>query len=256
MSAADISQPITPVLELRDITKRFGDNTVLDGLSLSVAAGEVVVLVGPSGCGKSTLLRCTVGLEDIDGGEVVLDGRVVSGSARSQEARSRMGMVFQSYDLFPNLSVIDNVTLAPTLVRGVPKSEARERAQALLNRVGLADKADARPATLSGGQQQRVAICRALAMNPEVLLLDEVTAALDPEMVHEVLQVVLELAEDGLTMLIVTHEMGFARAIADRVVMIDGGRIVEEGDASFFEHPKTERARQFLSTFEFHRSRG
>lgn len=256
MSAADNSQPITPVLELRGITKRFGDNTVLDGLSLSVAAGEVVVLVGPSGCGKSTLLRCTVGLEDIDGGEVVLDGRVVSGSARSQEARSRMGMVFQSYDLFPNLSVLDNVTLAPTLVRGVPKSEARERAQALLNRVGLADKADARPATLSGGQQQRVAICRALAMNPEVLLLDEVTAALDPEMVHEVLQVVLELAEDGLTMLIVTHEMGFARAIADRVVMIDGGRIVEEGDASFFEYPKTERARQFLSTFEFHRSRG
>ena len=256
MSAADTSQPITPVLELRGITKRFGDNTVLDGLSLSVAAGEVVVLVGPSGCGKSTLLRCTVGLEDIDGGEVVLDGRVVSGSARSQEARSRMGMVFQSYDLFPNLSVIDNVTLAPTLVRGVSKSEARQRAQALLSRVGLADKADARPATLSGGQQQRVAICRALAMDPEVLLLDEVTAALDPEMVHEVLQVVLELAEDGLTMLIVTHEMGFARAIADRVVMIDGGRIVEEGDASFFEHPKTERARQFLSTFEFHRSRG
>ena len=256
MSAADTSQPITPVLELRGITKRFGDNTVLDGLSLSVAAGEVVVLVGPSGCGKSTLLRCTVGLEDIDGGEVVLDGRVVSGSARSQEARSRMGMVFQSYDLFPNLSVIDNVTLAPTLVRDVSKSEARQRAQALLSRVGLADKADARPATLSGGQQQRVAICRALAMDPEVLLLDEVTAALDPEMVHEVLQVVLELAEDGLTMLIVTHEMGFARAIADRVVMIDGGRIVEEGDASFFEHPKTERARQFLSTFEFHRSRG
>ena len=165
-----------------------------------------------------------------------------------------MGMVFQSYDLFPNMSVLDNVTLAPTLVRGVDKAQAQERARTLLARVGLADKADMRPSTLSGGQQQRVAICRALAMDPEVLLLDEVTAALDPEMVHEVLQVVLELADDGLTMLIVTHEMQFARAIADRVVMLDGGNVVEEGDASFFEHPATERAKAFLSTFEFHRS--
>ena len=244
----------TPVLELRGLRKSFGSNVVLDGIDLGVASGEVVVLVGPSGCGKSTLLRCAIGLEDIDGGEILLDGEVVSGTQRSQQLRARMGMVFQSYDLFPNMSVLDNVTLAPTLVRGVDKAQAQERARTLLARVGLADKADMRPSTLSGGQQQRVAICRALAMDPEVLLLDEVTAALDPEMVHEVLQVVLELADDGLTMLIVTHEMQFARAIADRVVMLDGGNVVEEGDASFFEHPATERAKAFLSTFEFHRS--
>lgn len=243
-----------PVLELRGVRKSFGSNVVLDGINLAVDSGEVVVLVGPSGCGKSTLLRCAIGLEDIDGGEILLDGEVVSGTQRNQQLRARMGMVFQSYDLFPNMSVLDNVTLAPTLVRGVDKAQAQERARTLLARVGLADKADMRPSTLSGGQQQRVAICRALAMDPEVLLLDEVTAALDPEMVHEVLQVVLELADDGLTMLIVTHEMQFARAIADRVVMLDGGNVVEEGDASFFEHPATERAKAFLSTFEFHRS--
>lgn len=243
-----------PVLELRNVTKRFGPLTVLDGINLSVAQGEVVVLVGPSGCGKSTLLRCTVGLEQIDGGEVLLDGEVVSGRERTQQDRSRMGMVFQSYDLFPNMSVIDNVMLAPTIVRGLSQKDAREKAKALLARVGLADRADARPSTLSGGQQQRVAICRALAMEPEVLLLDEVTAALDPEMVHEVLQVVLELADDGLTMLIVTHEMSFAQAIADRVVMLDAGHIVEEGGPEFFAHPTTERAKVFLRTFEFHRS--
>ena len=242
-----------PVLELRGITKRFGERTVLDGISLSVSSGEVVVLVGPSGCGKSTLLRCAVGLEDIDGGEVLLEGQLVSGRERSQELRARMGMVFQSYDLFPNMSVLDNICLAPTLVRKVTRAEADRRARALLERVGLADKADARPNTLSGGQQQRVAICRALAMDPELLLLDEVTAALDPEMVHEVLRVVLELAGDGMPMLIVTHEMDFARAIADRVVMLEGGHIVEEGDASFFGAPKTERGRAFLRSFEFHR---
>ena len=163
-------------------------------------------------------------------------------------------MVFQSYDLFPNMSVIDNITLAPTLVRGVSRDEAESRARELLARVGLADRETAWPSTLSGGQQQRVAICRALAMDPEVLLLDEVTAALDPEMVHEVLQVVLELADEGLTMLIVTHEMTFARAIADRVVMLDAGNVVEESGPEFFEHPKTERAQAFLRTFEFHRS--
>lgn len=242
------------VLELRGVKKRFDDLTVLDGIDLSVSKGEVVVLVGPSGCGKSTLLRCAVGLEPIDGGEVLLDGEVVSGRNRSQLDRSRMGMVFQSYDLFPNMSVIDNITLAPTLVRGVSRDEAESRARELLARVGLADREDAWPSTLSGGQQQRVAICRALAMDPEVLLLDEVTAALDPEMVHEVLQVVLELADEGLTMLIVTHEMTFARAIADRVVMLDAGNVVEESGPEFFEHPKTERAQAFLRTFEFHRS--
>ena len=246
----------TPVLELRGIRKSFDNNVVLDGIDLAVRAGEVVVLVGPSGCGKSTLLRCAIGLEQIDAGEVLLDGAVVSGAQRAQQDRARMGMVFQSYDLFPNMTVLDNVTLAPTLVRNADKAQAQQRARTLLARVGLEAKADAWPSTLSGGQQQRVAICRALAMDPEVLLLDEVTAALDPEMVHEVLQVVLELADEGLTMLIVTHEMSFARAIADRVVMLDEGSIVEEGDASFFEHPKTERAQAFLRTFEFHRARG
>jgi polar amino acid transport system ATP-binding protein len=244
----------TPVLELRGIRKSFDGNTVLNGIDLCVKAGEVVVLVGPSGCGKSTLLRCAIGLEEIDAGDVLLDGVVVSGGQRDQQVRTRMGMVFQSYDLFPNMKVLDNVTLAPTLVRNADKAQAEERARALLARVGLAQKADAWPNTLSGGQQQRVAICRALAMDPEVLLLDEVTAALDPEMVHEVLQVVLELADEGLTMLIVTHEMSFARAIADRVVMLDGGSIVEEGGAEFFERPQTERAQAFLRTFEFHRA--
>jgi polar amino acid transport system ATP-binding protein len=244
----------TPVLELRGIRKSFDGNTVLNGIDLCVKAGEVVVLVGPSGCGKSTLLRCAIGLEEIDAGDVLLDGVVVSGGQRDQQVRTRMGMVFQSYDLFPNMTVLDNVTLAPTLVRNADKAQAEERARALLARVGLAQKADAWPNTLSGGQQQRVAICRALAMDPEVLLLDEVTAALDPEMVHEVLQVVLELADEGLTMLIVTHEMSFARAIADRVVMLDGGSIVEEGGAEFFERPQTERAQAFLRTFEFHRA--
>jgi polar amino acid transport system ATP-binding protein len=243
------------VLELKGIRKSFGDNLVLNGINLTVEKGEVIVLVGPSGCGKSTLLRCAIGLEAIDSGQIVLDGVDVSSGTRSQEVRTRMGMVFQSYDLFENMSVIDNVTLAPTLVRGQDKAQAQERALKLLARVGLAEKAEVRPKTLSGGQQQRVAICRALAMDPDVLLLDEVTAALDPEMVHEVLQVVLELADEGLTMLIVTHEMGFARAIADRVVMLEGGVIVEEGDASFFEHPKTERAAAFLETFEFHRKK-
>ncbi|WP_283102021.1 amino acid ABC transporter ATP-binding protein [Olsenella intestinalis] len=254
-TALEGEKSLSPVLELRGLVKRFDDHTVLDGIDLSVRAGEVVVLVGPSGCGKSTLLRCAIGLEKIDGGSILLDGQEVSGRERSQELRSRMGMVFQSYDLFPNMSVLDNVMLAPVLVRGADKAELRQRALALLDRVGLADKADARPATLSGGQQQRVAICRALAMDPEVLLLDEVTAALDPEMVHEVLQVVLELADEGLTMLIVTHEMAFARAIADRVVMLDGGGVVEEGDETFFDAPVTDRAKAFLKTFEFHRDR-
>ncbi len=254
-TALEGEKSLAPVLELRGLVKRFDDHTVLDGIDLSVRAGEVVVLVGPSGCGKSTLLRCAIGLEKIDGGSILLDGQEVSGRERSQELRSRMGMVFQSYDLFPNMSVLDNVMLAPVLVRGADKAELRQRALALLDRVGLADKADARPVTLSGGQQQRVAICRALAMDPEVLLLDEVTAALDPEMVHEVLQVVLELADEGLTMLIVTHEMAFARAIADRVVMLDGGGVVEEGDETFFDAPVTDRAKAFLKTFEFHRDR-
>ena len=248
----------TPMLEVRGLTKRFGDEVVLDGLDLAVRKGEVVVVLGPSGCGKSTLLRCIAGLEGIDAGEVRLAGEPVSGTRRDSALRQRLGMVFQSYDLFPTRTVLANVTLAPVVVQRRDRLEAEREAEALLRRVGLWDKRGSYPSTLSGGQKQRVAICRALAMHPDVMLLDEVTAALDPEMVHEVLDVVLELAEGGLTMMIVTHEMRFAAAIADRVVMLDGGEVVEESDdpAAFFERPGTERAREFLSMFEYTREKG
>lgn len=247
------------VLEVRDLVKRYpgADVPVLNGVSLDVHRGEAVVVLGPSGCGKSTLLRCVVGLEDIQGGEVVLDGSCVSGEQRDSAARQRIGMVFQSYDLFPNKTVMGNVTLAPLVVQRRDKAEVEEQAERLLRRVGLWDKRDVYPSTLSGGQKQRIAIVRALMMNPEIMLFDEVTAALDPEMVHEVLEVILELADQGMTMLIVTHEMEFARAVADRIVLLDGGGIVEESSDpdSFFTHPRTERAREFLGTFEFHRER-
>ncbi|MCH3943621.1 MAG: amino acid ABC transporter ATP-binding protein [Atopobiaceae bacterium] len=246
------------MLEVRGLTKRFGDEVVLDGLDLAVRKGEVVVVLGPSGCGKSTLLRCIAGLEGVDAGEVRLEGEPISGTRRDSALRQRLGMVFQSYDLFPTRTVLANVTLAPVVVQHRDRLEAEREAEALLRRVGLWDKRDSYPSTLSGGQRQRVAICRALAMHPDVMLLDEVTAALDPEMVHEVLDVVLELAEGGLTMVIVTHEMRFAAAIADRVVMLDGGEVVEESDdpAAFFERPETGRAREFLSMFEYKREKG
>lgn len=247
-----------PMLEVRGLTKRFGDEVVLDGLDLAVRKGEVVVVLGPSGCGKSTLLRCIAGLEGVDAGEVRLEGEPISGTRRDSALRQRLGMVFQSYDLFPTRTVLANVTLAPVVVQHRDRLEAEREAEALLRRVGLWDKRDSYPSTLSGGQRQRVAICRALAMHPDVMLLDEVTAALDPEMVHEVLDVVLELAEGGLTMVIVTHEMRFAAAIADCVVMLDGGEVVEESDdpAAFFERPETGRAREFLSMFEYKREKG
>ena len=253
---AEGSQPeAQPVLEVRGLVKRFGNNAVLDGVDLAVRKGEVVVVLGPSGCGKSTLLRSIVGLEDIQGGEVLVAGQRVSGAERSSEARQKVGMVFQSYDLFPNKTVIGNLTLAPTVVQHRDIDEVEAEALALLKRVGLAEKWNAYPSTLSGGQRQRVAICRALLMHPEVMLFDEVTAALDPEMVREVLDVIYELADEGLTMVIVTHEMRFARAIADHVVLLDRGHVVEESGEveGFFEEPKTERAREFLKTFEFRR---
>ena len=215
--------------------------------------GDVLVVVGPSGCGKSTLLRCINALEPIQGGTIKLQGMDIrKGSKNITTLRQKIGMVFQSYELFPHLTVIDNITLAPVKVQKRDKAEVRKEAMELLARVGLADKAKSYPRQLSGGQKQRVAIVRALCMHPEILLFDEVTAALDPEMVREVLDVMLDLAKQGKTMLIVTHEMQFAKAVADKVIFIDQGKIVEEAaPEEFFEHPKTERAKQFLNVFTF-----
>ncbi len=241
------------LLSIEHITKSFGDNTVLDDLSLNVHKGEVIVVVGPSGCGKSTLLRCINALEPIQAGEIRLDGELIEPNSKNiTELRQKVGMVFQSYDLFPHLSVLDNILLAPCKVQKRTKAEVTAEAMTLLERVGLKDKAKSFPRELSGGQKQRVAIVRALCMHPEMLLFDEVTAALDPEMVREVLDVILQLAAQGRTMLIVTHEMQFARAIADRVIFLDGGKILEDAPPEkFFTDPQTDRARQFLHIFEF-----
>ncbi len=239
------------VLEIRNLKKSFDGNGVLDGISLSVREGEVIVVVGPSGCGKSTLLRCVNGLEQPDGGEILLDGKPIS-AGNLVEVRRQIGMVFQSYDLFPHMDVLENLSLGPVKALKRPKAQVEEEARQALRRVGLEDKLHALPRQLSGGQKQRVALVRAMMMHPRMLLLDEITAALDPEMVREVLNVVLDLARDGMTMLIVTHEMRFAEAVADRVLFLENGNIVEEGKpADFFHHPTTERARQFLDTFEF-----
>ena len=242
------------LLEIKGLKKAYGEHIVLDGLDLAVNKGEVVVVIGPSGCGKSTLLRCVNALEDIQGGEVLLDGEPVRRGAKDiSRLRQKIGMVFQSYDLFPHKSILENILLAPMKVQKRQRAEAEKEALELLDRVGLKDRKDDYPRQLSGGQKQRVAIVRALIMHPEILLLDEITAALDPEMVHEVLQVVLALARSGSTMLIVTHEMAFARAIADRVIFLEDGHIVEESrePKAFFDEPATERARQFLRTFEY-----
>lgn len=248
------------IIDIEHLTKSFGGNVVLNDLSLSVSRGEVVVLIGPSGCGKSTLLRCINGLEPIQGGSVKLHGEPVEHGRKSlYKVRQKIGMVFQSYDLFPHMTVMKNILLAPMKVQGRNKEDVTGEAMALLARVGLEDKADAYPSELSGGQKQRVAIVRSLIMNPDIMLLDEITAALDPEMVHEVLNVVLDLARGtgengGTTMMIVTHEMAFAEAVADRIVFLDGGVIVEEGTPQeFFHAPKTERAQRFLKTFTYTR---
>lgn len=241
------------LLTIDNIVKRFGDTTILDGISFSVKKSEVIVIVGPSGCGKSTLLRCINALEPIQEGSITLDGDVIERNSKTLPLlRQRIGMVFQSYDLFPHLTVLDNILLAPCKVQKRDKEEVKQEAMSLLERVGLKEKAKSYPRELSGGQKQRVAIVRALCMHPEILLFDEVTAALDPEMVREVLDVILDLAKQGRTMLIVTHEMQFARAIADRIIFLDNGKIVEEATPDeFFDNPKTERAKQFLNTFEF-----
>lgn len=241
------------LLEIEHLTKRYDDNLILDDLSLTVHRGEVIVVVGPSGCGKSTLLRCINALEPIQGGSIRLQGEKIDPRNKNlPQLRQKIGMVFQSYELFPHLSVINNILLAPSKVQKRKKDEIIKEAAELLERVGLSDKANSFPRQLSGGQKQRVAIVRALCMHPDILLFDEVTAALDPEMVREVLDVMLDLAKQGRTMVIVTHEMQFARAVADRVIFIDGGKIVEDAvPDAFFTEPKSARAKQFLNIFEF-----
>ena len=241
------------VLEIIGLTKEFGENVVLKGLSLSIKKGEVLVIIGPSGCGKSTLLRCINGLERINEGKILLDGELISNQTKNLHLiRQKIGMVFQSYDLFPNMTILENIMLAPRKVQHREKEEVLREAKELLERVGLSEKINAFPRELSGGQKQRVAIIRALIMHPEIMLFDEVTAALDPEMVREVLNVILELAKEGITMAIVTHEMAFAKSVADRVIFLDGGNIMEESTPQqFFEHPKTERAQEFLNTFSY-----
>lgn len=226
---------------------------VLKDISFSLEKGEVVVVVGPSGCGKSTFLRCLNMLEPIDSGTIRFKDEVIESDRKdAYSIRQKIGMVFQSYDLFPHLTILGNILLAPLKVQKREKQELIKEAEQLLARVGLLDKKDAYPRQLSGGQKQRVAIVRALIMHPEILLLDEITAALDPEMVREVLQVVLELAKDGMTMVIVTHEMEFAKAVSDRVLFMDQGLVVEEGKPEeFFASPQTERAKQFLNTFHY-----
>ncbi len=241
------------ILEIKHLKKEFDNTPVLNDISLDIHKGEVVVVLGPSGCGKSTLLRCINGLEGIQEGEILLNGDLISNQKKSMHlVRQHIGMVFQSYDLFPHMTVLDNILLGPRKAQKRKKEEAAAEAEELLKRIGLYEKKKAYPRQLSGGQKQRVAIVRALCMHPKVMLFDEVTAALDPEMVREVLDVMLELAREGSTMIIVTHEMQFARAIADRIIFLDEGNIVEEsGPEEFFTNPKTERAKQFLNIFDF-----
>ena len=232
------------LLKIENLTKEYEGQKILDGINLEVKQGDVLVVVGPSGCGKSTLLRCINALEPIQGGTIKLQGMDIrKGSKNITTLRQKIGMVFQSYELFPHLTVLDNITLAPVKVQKRDKAEAQKEAMELLARVGLADKAKSYPRQLSGGQKQRVAIVRALCMHPEILLFDEVTAALDPEMVKEVLEVIKGLAHTGITMALVTHEMGFAREVSDRICFIDNGQIVEDSNpAEFFSNPKSERA--------------
>jgi polar amino acid transport system ATP-binding protein len=243
---------MSAILSVKNLRKSFGDQVVLDGIDFSMDEGKVLTIIGASGCGKSTLLHMINGLESIDDGEIVFDGERLGANTDWRRVRSHVGMVFQSYDLFNHLKVIDNVTLAPVKVQKKGKEEAEEIAMTLLRRVGLEGKRGAYPRELSGGQKQRVAIARALAMQPRIMLFDEITASLDPEMSQEVLETLLELAATRMTMIVVTHEMGFARAIGDDLLFLDGGKVVERGTPrDFFSAPQTQRARQFLSRFEY-----
>ncbi|MEF2966461.1 amino acid ABC transporter ATP-binding protein [Paenibacillus sp. M1] len=241
------------LLEIKGLVKQFGERRVLDGIDLQVKRGEVIVVLGPSGCGKSTLLRCLNGLESVQGGSIGYAGKDLTAAGTDwREVRQRIGMVFQSYELFPHMNVIDNILLGPLKVQKRDKREALLQAEGLLERVGLLDRKHAYPRELSGGQKQRIAIVRALCMNPDIMLFDEVTASLDPEMVREVLDVIRGLANQGMTMVIVTHEMGFARSVGDRIVFIDRGRIVETAPPErFFTKPESERAQHFLDIFQY-----
>lgn len=236
------------MISIRDLHKSFGDHEILRGIDLDVEKSEVVVIIGPSGSGKSTMLRCVNYLEVPTGGTITIDGETITRHTNINTIRAEVGMVFQHFNLFGHMSVMDNITLAPIKVRGMGKEEAEELAVKLLTRVGLKEKAHARPAELSGGQQQRVAIARALAMRPKIMLFDEPTSALDPEMVNEVLDVMKSLAESGMTMMIVTHEMGFARQVADRVLFVDGGKIIEQAKPDdLFSNPQESRTKEFLA---------
>lgn len=242
-----------PLLEVKHLIKKYNGNLVLNDINFNVNKSDVVVILGASGCGKSTLLRCINGLEKTCGGEIIFNDKIINTPKTNWTLiRQKIGMVFQSYELFPHMNVIDNITLAPLKVEKRPKDEVVKEALVLLERFNLSDKKDSMPSSLSGGQKQRVAIIRALCMNPEILLFDEVTASLDPEMAHEVSSVILELAKDGMTMIIVTHEMKFAQSIASQIIFLDGGVIAEIASPSdFFSNPKSSRAKKFLSIFDF-----
>lgn len=242
-----------PLLEVKHLIKKYNGNLVLNDINFNVNKSDVVVILGASGCGKSTLLRCINGLEKTCGGEIIFNDKIINTPKTNWTLiRQKIGMVFQSYELFPHMNVIDNITLAPLKVEKRPKDEVVKEALVLLERFNLSDKKDSMPNSLSGGQKQRVAIIRALCMNPEILLFDEVTASLDPEMAHEVSSVILELAKDGMTMIIVTHEMKFAQSIASQIIFLDGGVIAEIASPSdFFSNPKSSRAKKFLSIFDF-----
>lgn len=236
------------MIKVEGLRKSYGDNEVLKGIDVTIAEQEVVVVIGPSGGGKSTFLRCLNYLEVPTDGTITFDGIPLNGEANINEVRKEVGMVFQRFNLFPHMTVMDNLILAPMIVRHEKKEEAVEKARLYLDKVGLLNKADAYPGSLSGGQQQRVAIARALCMKPKAMLFDEPTSALDPEMINEVLDVMKNLAQEGMTMVVVTHEMGFAREVGDRILFLDGGKILEQGDPTlFFAHPKNERAQNFLS---------
>ena len=236
------------LLELKDLHKSFGNLEVIKGIDLEIDKGDILVIIGPSGSGKSTVLRCINLLEEPTSGQIIFEGKDILKNLRTiDKTREKIGMVFQNFNLFPNKTILDNITLAPMKVKGKTREEAEKKAKELLERVGLLDKVDAYPVQLSGGQQQRIAIARALAMEPDMMLFDEPTSALDPEMVKEVLDVIKELAHEGMTMAIVTHEMGFAKEVADRVIFVDGGKIVEDGSPEeVFNRPKSDRAKDFF----------
>lgn len=236
------------LLELKDLHKSFGNLEVIKGIDLEIDKGDILVIIGPSGSGKSTVLRCMNLLEEPTSGQIIFEGQDILKNLRTiDKTREKIGMVFQNFNLFPNKTILDNITLAPMKVKGKTREEAEKKAKELLERVGLLDKVDAYPVQLSGGQQQRIAIARALAMEPDMMLFDEPTSALDPEMVKEVLDVIKELAHEGMTMAIVTHEMGFAKEVADRVIFVDGGKIVEDGSPEeVFNRPKSDRAKDFF----------